>query len=378
LKAGRLILLAVCAAVLAAIPAAASAAPGSTVWLCKPGLKDNPCEPGLKTTVFDTHGNKKRVIRPRRVRHPKFDCFYVYPTVSNQQRPQATKSKDPELKSIALYQAARYSQLCRVYAPVYRQITIAGLFNPSSVTPAMRESAYQDVVDAWHRYLSTYNHGRGVVLIGHSQGTFILRRLVSEQIDPRPSIRKRLISAILLGGNVLVKQGSDAGGDFKHIPACRSAKDLHCVIAFSTFDDPVPSNSLFGRTTSPGKQVLCTNPAALGGGSGKANVIYPRKPFAPGAIAAGISILGQPQPAASTPWISFPGAYRAACSSADGADVLQITPLGGSPKLHPSPDATWGLHLVDANIELGNLIDLVRREAANYLKHAGWTGYAPI
>jgi hypothetical protein len=366
-KAGRLFLLALCAAALALPAQAATASPGSTVWLCRPGMADNPCQPGLKTTLFSTHEKKLRVVQPKRDPEPKFDCFYVYPTVSNQQRPQATRARDPELKSIALYQAARYSQYCRVFAPVYRQITIQGIFNRSSVTPAMERRAYQDVVDAWHRYLTTYNKGRGVVLMGHSQGTFILRQLVTEQIDPRPAVRRRLISALLLGGNVQVKQGQDAGGDFKHVPACRSVSDLHCVIAFSTFGDPVPSNAIFGRTTEPGMEVLCTNPVALGGGSGRADVMYPRKPFAPGAIATGISLLGQPHPQASTPWIEFPNAYRAACSSADGADVLQITPLGGSPKLNPIPDSTWGLHLADANIELGNMVGLVRTQAANFL-----------
>ena len=55
------------------------------------------------------------------------DCFYVYLTVSDQQTLLATKAKDPEIRSIALYQAARYSQHCRVFAPVYRQVTLAGL-----------------------------------------------------------------------------------------------------------------------------------------------------------------------------------------------------------------------------------------------------------
>ena len=60
------------------------------------------------------------------------------------------------------------------------------------------------------------------MLIGHSQGSFVLRQLIAKQVDRKPAVRKRLISAILMGGNVLVKDGSDIGGDFKHIPACRS------------------------------------------------------------------------------------------------------------------------------------------------------------
>jgi hypothetical protein len=43
-----------------------------------------------------------------------------------------------------------------------------------------------------------------------------------------------------------------------------------------------------------------------------------------------------------------------------------VSPLGGAPILHPVPDATWGLHLVDANIALGNLISIVHAEANAY------------
>jgi hypothetical protein len=42
---------------------------------------------------------------------------------------------------------------------------------------------------------------------------------------------------------------------------------------------------------------------------------------------------------------------------------LQISPVGGAPTLHAVPDATWGLHLVDANIALGNLTDDTVRQA---------------
>jgi hypothetical protein len=34
--------------------------------------------------------------------------------------------------------------------------------------------------------------------------------------------------------------------------------------------------------------------------------------------------------------------------------------------LQPSPDATWGLHLVDANIALGDLVDLVAAQARRW------------
>src|SRR5215218_10574413 len=169
---------AVALACLCALPGAAAA---KTVWLCKPGKANDPCVVSLDTTRFSPSGKRLGVDRVKRVRRPKFDCFYVYPTVSDQKTPIANFHIDPELRSIALYQAARYTRDCRMYAPVYRQVTIQGLLNSQNVTPEMEAEAYRDVREAWRTYLRRFNKGRGVVLLSHSQGTFVLRRLIRRE-----------------------------------------------------------------------------------------------------------------------------------------------------------------------------------------------------
>ncbi len=366
----RLLILLLAAGALAALPAAAHAKP---VWLCKPGLADNPCEPGLDTTILSPSGQQIGTSDEGSSGRPSIDCFYVYPTVSNQPTIEATLAIDPELKSIALYQAARYSGECRVFAPVYRQITIQGLLNPTQITQQMRDTAYQDVVDAWRYYLKKYNKGRGVVLIGHSQGSGVLRRLITQKVDPKRSVRKRLISALLMGGNVLVKTGSDRGGDFQNIPACKSRTQFGCVVAFSTFEGPVPAGSRFGRTQVADREVLCTNPTNLAGGSGRANSIVPTEPFAKGTVIGNLTTqIGFLVPAGvDTTWIEARKAYKARCSTADEANVLQVKPRGGAPVLKALPDPTWGLHLADANIALGNLIKLVNSQSIAYLNERG-------
>jgi Protein of unknown function (DUF3089) len=348
----------------------AFAAKDRTVWLCKPGLADNPCRPGFATTTVSPDGSIGPAQHVKRDRGPKADCFYVYPTVSDDETRNSDLSIDPEERSIALYQAARYSLHCRVFAPLYRQVTLATLFSGQPLTTEERLTAYGDVVAAWKTYLRKYNRGRGVVLIGHSQGTFVLRQLIRDHVDPRKGVRKRLISAILLGGNVLVKQGSTKGGDFRHIAACESQKDTGCAIAFSTFNAPVPADARFGRATttldqtpSTGLSVLCTNPAARRGGTAMLRSVYPSEPFAPGTtIGLATELVGIPRPPVSTPWIESE-AYLGACSSADNANVLQISPVGSAPTLRAVPDPSWGLHLVDANIALGNLTNVVARQA---------------
>jgi hypothetical protein len=71
-------------------------------------------------------------------------------------------------------------------------------------------------------------------------------------------------------------------------------------------------------------------------------------------------------PPVASPWESAPGAYSAQCSSVGGANVLAVTPRRGAPVIHPSPVASWGLHLVDVNLALGNLISVVRSESVAY------------
>jgi hypothetical protein len=349
-----------------ALTVTASSAGARTVWLCKPSQRPDPCTPGLSTTVYSPRLKPLRVEHPRAVKQPAIDCFYVYPTVSDQPGLIANLHVDPVKRSIALYQAARYSQFCRVYAPMYRQLTLKGIAPTAHPTPAQLALGTSDVRATFRTDLAKYNHGRGFVLIGHSQGSFVLRRMVALDVDRKPSVRRRLVSAILLGGNVLVKRGKRIGGDFKNISGCTSSNQLGCVIAFSTFDQPVPANSLFGRTTIRGDQVLCTNPAALGGGAGIAQPIFPSAPFAPGSIAVGITLLKLTQPTPPTVWSAEPGAYSARCSTAGGVSVLQVKALHGAQTATPSPDPTWGLHLLDANIALGNLIAIVKSESAAF------------
>src|SRR4051812_10939119 len=165
-------------------PPSAAPAQAKVTWLCRPGMTDNPCTPSLRTTVFKPFDTRIGVVRPRVAARPKVDCFYVYPTVSDQEQTQATKARDPEIRDIALFQAARYSQLCRVFAPLYRQITVRGL-QRNDATAAQVRTAQADISEAFRRYLRTDNRGRGFVLLGHSQGSYQLIETIRRQVDRR-------------------------------------------------------------------------------------------------------------------------------------------------------------------------------------------------
>jgi hypothetical protein len=63
---------------------------------------------------------------------------------------------------------------------------------------------------------------------------------------------------------------------------------------------------------------------------------------------------------------SSPGAYTARCENSNGAHVRMVTARNGAPTPAPSPE--WGLHLLDANLSLGNLLGIVQAESKAFAK----------
>ncbi|MDT7539878.1 MAG: hypothetical protein QOI82_3463 [Actinomycetota bacterium] len=292
-------------------------------------------------------------IRPAAT--PPADCFYVYPTVSNAPADNAPRESAPEVVEAVHAQAALFSQVCRVFAPAYRQITSRALVTGHYFDPAIQKIAYDDVRDAWHDYLAHDNNGRPVVLIGHSQGAMLLTRLIQDEIDKSSDIRGRLLSAILLGGNITVANGRAVGGSFTVIPACTAAAQKGCVIAYSSYAATPPSYALFGHTNNSGEHVLCTDPSRLAGSAGLAH------PYVPAARATA----GQ-KPLPGTGFVAYPGGIRVACHSGGGATWLQVTVVAGSsvPPFQEALGPAWGLHVADVTLALGDLVEAVRRQEA--------------
>ena len=291
---------------------------------------------------------------------PAIDCFYVYPTVSEEHLGNADLVVNPPERETAITQAARFSHLCRVYAPLYRQTTAY-----SDQYHGDPKLAYADVLAAWKDYLAHYNDGRGVVLIEHSQGSFVLDLLLQQQIENVPSTRKLLVSAVLLGGDVVVADGSSAGGTFTHVPACRSTTETGCVVAYSSWSRTPPADADL-QDVNAGKRehVLCVNPAAPG--SSRPTPITP--------IFAGINpqmIVPYGSKYVAYHWVEFPGLYTARCVQKGTRAWLLVsrtnTPGDIRPTVQEALGPTNGLHAADVNIALANLVSLVASQSRAWL-----------
>ena len=220
---------------IAAAAAAATPAPNDyglgQNWLCRPDRRD-ACTIPLDTTAIAPDGTM--TVQPfKPAKAPEADCFYVYPTVSFDRTGNSDMVANDEERKVIEAQFARFGSQCRLFAPLYRQVTLTALQSVmyGNPIPLDRELAYADVRAAWRHYLASDNKGRPFVLIGHSQGTSQLKRLIAEEIDGKP-VAARMLSAILPGGNVTVARGKDKGGDFKSIPLCRSETQTGCAIAW--------------------------------------------------------------------------------------------------------------------------------------------------
>jgi Protein of unknown function (DUF3089) len=362
----------------AATPATKNDYGDGKTWLCRPGRKD-ACAVDLSTTVVTADGKlsvEKWSANPKAA----IDCFYVYPTVSNDPTPNSDMNAGPEELSVIRAQFARFGSECRVFAPLYRQVTLTALRAGIAGKPMAvdRALAYNDVVDAWKYYLEHDNQGRGVVLIGHSQGSGVLNQLIRNEIDDKP-VQEKLISALLLGTSLPVPKGKDVGGAFKQIPVCHSASQTGCVIAYASFRStvPPPANTRFGRVREEGMAAVCANPAALGGGSGALHSYLSAAGRGNGSSADPRPWVTPPQPI-TTPFVSVPGLLTAECVSNEKGSYLEIT-VHGNPADPRTDDivgdvvtggqvqADWGLHLIDVNLAMGNLLDVVRAQSKAYL-----------
>ncbi len=135
-----------------------------TIWLCRPGEAPDPCTASLRTTVIGSNGSR-HIVDYTPAADPPIDCFYLYPNVSTQETANANLDIDPQETAIAELEASPFSQDCHVYAPMYREDTGRDPLDRSA-----EQIAERSVISAWHDYLAHFNHGRGFVLLGHSEG----------------------------------------------------------------------------------------------------------------------------------------------------------------------------------------------------------------
>lgn len=365
----------VLAAALVAAPASAqptesAAAPDyskDSNWLCLPGRADS-CSNPLPTTVLGPSGYGP-TSRNQVAKDPPLDCFYIYPTVSSDGALNSDMNAGREEKLAAEAQFARFASVCRPFAPIYRQMTLAAVaaYSAGANIDAAAALAYGDVLSAWRNYIRTRNNGRPFVLIGHSQGSLMLEQLIAREIEADPAVEKRMKLAILPGFNVLVPVSKLVGGTFKKTPLCSHLGETGCVISWTSFRErnSPPEGAMFGYSDRPGMTVGCVNPALPGSRDWVKLDSYwfteSSLPVPGGPIRW--SSEGQP----STPYVRTKGLVSARCVNEGPLGFLSIRTnhqsgekwtdrIGGEVSVLGMFLPGWGMHLADIAEAQGDLI----------------------
>jgi hypothetical protein len=320
-------------------------------WLCRPDLATDLCHEGLTATLVAADGTTTPTeLTP--VEDAPVDCFYIYPTVNlagEGSNDTAMAADIAAEAAVVRAQLAPFTTVCNVYAPIYRQVLMSGF----GAGEEAFQLAYDDVADAFATYMADFNEGRPFVLMGHSQGTGMLERLIQDEIDGDEALRGQLVSALMIGGGVTVAAGDDGGGSFENVPLCTAGDQTGCVIAYNSIaatGPPAAGNRW--ASGAPGELRACTNPAALEGGPAPLRSIV---------VSAEYWVPGQ---AIDSVYTIFDGLVQGECRSEGELAWFEITSLATegdarNPERLSTNQDFWDLHIVDVNLTMGNLLDLV-------------------
>ena len=170
------------------------------------------------------------------LRDPKpVDVFFVHPTTFLSPRTWNAPIDDPRSSHLVEQlvlppQAGIFVKHANIYAPRYRQATLASYFSQNANGRDALRLAYKDVAAAFSYFISNINKERPFIIAAHSQGAGHCTRLLKENLDAS-SARDRFIAAYLIGAGICEKRYNL---EVKNIPTAQSAGQTGCLIAFDT------------------------------------------------------------------------------------------------------------------------------------------------
>ncbi|MBI1182352.1 MAG: DUF3089 domain-containing protein [Alphaproteobacteria bacterium] len=200
------------------------------------------------------------------------DVFFIAPTTfySRAAWNAAIGDKDARQRIddfVLKYQASAFNGAARIYAPLYRQATLAAFF-PGNRADGDRalDLAYGDVERAFDWYMAHDNHGRPFILAAHSQGSRHLVDLLRRRIDGT-ALADRMVAAYAVGDPLPMDV---FGRVFHELKPCATPTQTRCVITWNSFSAEHSDPSVLfderrfrygdGEETNAGKRLLCVNP----------------------------------------------------------------------------------------------------------------------
>lgn len=181
-------------------------------------------------------GNYPPNLKEYTVENPEdsIDVFYVYPTllVSKKDKrwnvPLDDSIQRNKVLNVAVrFQASAWASSGNLYVPFYRQAHIRAYNQLENGGTTALLKAYSDVKAAFEYYLKHYNHGRGIILASHSQGSTHISYILRDFFDGKP-LQKQLVAAYIPGVGLNKNQ-------FKTIPFMENPDQTGGFVTWNTF-----------------------------------------------------------------------------------------------------------------------------------------------
>ncbi|MEP5937389.1 MAG: DUF3089 domain-containing protein [Erythrobacter sp.] len=235
------------------------------LWYSRPGMgTSDPArwQPAMR-------GEGRTIPTPADQSPADFAVFFVHPTSFIDRTRWNAPFDEPEAERIAkLYirgMASPFNQAEELWVPRYRQATMGAFLTDSAEAQQALNAAYQDVLQSFEFFLASADADSPIILVGHSQGSLHLLRLLRERIANDAPVAGRLAAVYAIGWPISVDHDLPALG----IPACTSLDQSGCILSWSSYAEPAdPSDVIetygqsigFDGTQRGESTIVCTNP----------------------------------------------------------------------------------------------------------------------
>ena len=227
------------------------------MWLARPGLKERDAARWMP----DGYQGKDAPVHAA--------VFFVHPTgLVSREAWNASLDDQVSLQRSRLFvqgMASPFNASPDVWAPRYRQAAIGAFLTDAPEATQALDLAYRDVLQAFDTFVKTVDPKEPIVLAGHSQGAFHLRRLIRDRVSGTP-LAGRIVAAYVIGWPVSVQRDLPLMG----MPACKDAASTGCVVSWLSFADPPETEMLLkaygrrlgldGRPVGSDPDFVCVDP----------------------------------------------------------------------------------------------------------------------
>jgi hypothetical protein len=231
------------------------------MWIARPGITGDPAHwapPGA----------------PPKVTPVTAAVFFVHPTAylsrGGWNDPLDDKATRERTELFVLGLASPFAGAESLWIPRYRQATLGAFLTDKPDATSALDLAFGDVVQAFDAFLTAIPAGQPIVLAGHSQGAFHLRRLLAERVAGKP-LARRIAAAYLVGWPLSLEHDLPRLG----LKPCAKPGQPRCVMSWMSYGEPgdpemtvkayARNEGLDGKPLR-GSAFLCSNP--LTGGKG--------------------------------------------------------------------------------------------------------------